>query len=472
MNPLASDAIMTAMESPGATDRSGNVRDTRFRTGPLLAIAAAIAALGSRFFLIIWKYSINVFFYDQWEYMAAFFRHRPSITELFFLEPAGGPIREGLGLIPDRFLYPFTHWNVRIDAFIVGGSIFAAMLLALLLKRKLYGALSYSDLAIPLIFLTSQQYEAMIGTPNPGYSGFPLVMMLLYCLALLGRNRLLKYSLVLALNFFLIYTGWGFFMGAVTVGVFLLECYWSWRHITSVPLAQALTGLIVATVSLASFFVRYTFSSGVDCLVVPLRSFPQYPQFTALMFAGFVVPRPLQISFGITLLGAVILLAVIGVLGQHLVHLLKHPGAEAHLIGAVLLSYSLLFSTNAAIGRLCSTLRLAYSSRYVTLLIPAFLAIYFYLLSKPWHGKRKFVLALWVLLLIPAALRKPWEEIRWYSGGKRDWVTCYTRTGNIRYCDQSANFTVDPYPGQPGFQEKLDYLQEHRLNLFYEPAAK
>src|SRR3984885_10309860 len=117
MKPLPSDATMTAMESSGATDRSGNVRDRRFRTGPLLAIAATIALLGSRFFLIIWKYSINVFFYDQWEYMAAFFRPRASITALFFLGPAGGPIRESIGLIPDRVLYSWTRWNVRVDAF-------------------------------------------------------------------------------------------------------------------------------------------------------------------------------------------------------------------------------------------------------------------------------------------------------------------------------------------------------------------
>jgi len=448
------------------------IRDGSSRTGPVLAIAAVIAALGSRFFRIISKHAINVFFYDQWEYMTPFFRHRPSIRELFFLEPAGGPIREGLGLIPDKFLYPLTHWNVRGDAFIVGGSIFVAMLLALLLKRKLYGALSYSDIAIPITFLTLAQYEAMIGTPNPGYSGLPLLMMMLYCLALLIPNRLLGYSLMFVLNLLLIFTGWGFFMGVVTIGVFLLHCYWSWRHKTSVPFAQALAGLLVATASFGSFFIHYTFFSGVDCLAIPYRQFLQYPQFVTLMFSAFVVPRPLHISAAMTALGAAILLVVIAVFVWHLLHLLKGPGHDAHLIGAVLLSYSLLFSVNAAIGRVCATMKLACSSRYSTLLIPAFLAIYFYLLSRSWHGKRNLVLTLWVLLLVPASLRKPWEDIRWYSDGKRDWVNCYVRTENIHYCDQVANFTVDPYPGQPGFQQKLDYLKQRRLNLFYEPGAK
>jgi hypothetical protein len=123
----------------------------------------------------------------------------------------------------------------------------------------------------------------------------------------------------------------------------------------------------------------------------------------------------------------------------------------------------------------------AFASRYVTLLIPAFLAIYFYLLSRSWGGKRNFVLALFVLLLVPAAVRKPWEDIRLYSNGKRDWANCYVRRENIQYCDQSANFSVHPKPEQIAdfghgsdlkLQEKLDYLKLHRLNLFYQPPSK
>ncbi len=446
------------------------IRDERLRTGPLLAIAAVIATLGSRFFLVIWKYSINVFFYDQWEYLTPFFRHQPSLTELFFLQH--GPHREGIGLFADKFLYPLTHWNARVDSFLIGGTIFAAMLLALRLKCKLYGKLSYSDLAIPLIFLTLQQYEMLVGSSNPACSGLPLLMMMLYCLALLGRNRLLRYSFVLLLNFLLIFTGYGLFMGAVTVGIFLLECYWSWRHMTSTPFALPLAGLGVAAVSLASFFVHYTFSPGVDCFEIPHHHLLQYPRFMALMFAGFVVPRPLHVSWGMTLLGAAILLFVVGIFCWHLLHLVKDARHDAHLIGVVLLGYCLLFSANASVGRLCLGPQLAFSSRYVTLMIPAFLAIYFYLLSRSWHGKRNFVLALGVLLLLPAAVRKPWADIRWYSEGKRNWASCYVRTENIHYCDQSANFWLHTPFEEIGLQEKLDYLKQHRLNLFSETAPK
>ncbi len=101
-----------------------------------------------------------------------------------------------------------------------------------------------------------------------------------------------------------------------------------------------------------------------------------------------------------------------------------------------------------------------------------FRASYFYVLSRPWRGKRSFVLALWILLLLPAAVRKPWEEIRWYSNGKRDWANCYVRTENIHYCDQSANFLLHTPFEEIGLKEKLDYLKRHRLNLFSEADSK
>lgn len=457
------------MEDLGVAERSNGVRDQRMRIGPTLAVTAASVALGGRFFLVIWRYAINVFYYDQWQYLTSFFRHQPSITGLFFLQH--GPHREGIGLIADKFLYPLTHWNARVDAYIIGGSIFAAMLLALRLKCRLYGGLSYSDIAIPVIFLTLAQFELVIAAPNPASAGLPLLLIMLYCLALLSSNRLRRYSLVLALNFLLIYTGYGVLMGVVTLGVFLLECYWSWRGMSSVRFWQALTGFLVATTSLASFFVHYTFSPG-DCFEFSHRHGLQYLRFMSLMFASFAVPRPLVVSTGMTVLGVAILLGVVVLLVWHLLRLLELGHSGTHLVGAVLVGYSLLFSVHCSIGRLCLGLAAAFGSRYVTLLIPAFLAIYFYLLSKPWCGQRNLVLALWVVLLVPGAVHKPQKELRWYSNGKRDWANCYVRTENIHYCNQNADFLLYPPPEKPDFQQELDYLKQHRLNLFDRPGGK
>jgi hypothetical protein len=461
---------MTSIESP-VTEVNHNDRDSHFRIGPALTVAAAIGALGARFFLVISKYSVNVFFFDQWDFNNATLFERHTLWEMFRWQH--GPHRQGLGALLTWLFEPLFSWNSRAGPFFIGACLFAAMLFALRLKCKLYGPLSHSDVAIPTIFLTLAQFEVMFNAPNPAYSGLPMLMIMLYCLALLRRSRLPSYALVLSLNFLLIYTGYGLLMGAITLGVFLLECYWSWRHMTSVPFAQALAGFGVAAASLASFFVHYQPVTAADCFEIPHRHLLQYPRFMALMFSAFVVPRPFLLSSGVTLLGGATILIVLGaVFCLHLLHLLKSPRPASHLIGAILVSFSLLFAAGAAVGRLCLGLNAAFTSRYCTLLIPAFLAIYFYLLSKSWRGMRNLILALWVILLLPAAIFLPRTNIHWFADGKRNWANCYIRTENIRYCDQSTKFVIYPHPEQTGLQQKLDYLKEHRLNLFAEPAPK
>jgi hypothetical protein len=472
-------ASMPTMESVSTTRPAGVALDSGFRPAPLLAIAAVILLFGWRFFFLIWKDSVNVLFWDQWDFLEPFFHGDPGFAKLFFLQ--WGPHREGVGLIADKFLYPLTHWNVRAESFMIGGCIFAAMALALMLKRKLFGRMSYSDIAIPIMFLTLAQSATVLHTPNPAYSGFPLLMIMLYCLALLHRNRVVRYGSVLLLNFLLIYTGFGLFIGGVTIGIFALECYCRLRRMTSTPFALPLAALLVATASLGSFFIHYPFRPAVDCFAVTPRYVVSYPWFMAEMFAAFVGPK--RYIPVLTVPGVVILLAATAMLGTHLLCLLKcgRP-TDTHLVGAALLGYSLMFSASAAVGRVCLGMQAAAAGNYATLLIPAFLAMYFYLLSRSWLSKRELVLGLFIAFLVPGAVRKA-HGVDQFADAKRAWAACYVRTEDIRYCEQVASksllagtlpdhFQIHPDPEGSGLRQKLDYLKQHRLNLFAETSSK
>jgi len=387
-------------------------------------VALAAVAMGARFFWVIHKNAVNVFFMDQWDNLSPFFTGQPNFTRLFFWQP--GIQRIGIGLFADKFLYPPMHWNARIDPFFIGACIFAAMLLALLLKRKLFGPLSYSDIAIPLIFLTLAQWEVLFNAPDPSYSGLPLLLMMLYCLALLQQNRLRRYAFVLALNFILIYTGYGLFMGPITLGVFLTECYWSWHRLTATPFVYASAGLLIAAASLASFFIHYEFRPGVSCFELSYRNLLLYPHFMALMFSAFLVPRPFLLSSGVAVLGVATLVVLIAVFCSNVLHSLRSPCPASYLTGAVLATFGLLYTISTSVGRVCLGLNFAFSSRYSSLLIPPFLGIYFYLLSRSWHGKRALMLIFWILLLLPAALFEPSDDIRWFAEGSATGpsVTC------------------------------------------------
>ena len=300
-------------------------------------IAAALL-LGIRFFKVISDYSVNVLFYDQWDFLNPLFTGHAGFGELFFHQH--GPHREGLGLVADSFLYPLTAWSTRADSLMIAGCVFAAMLLALLLKYRLFGRLSYGDIAIPLIFLTLAQFETFIGTPNAAYSGIPLLLTMLYCLALLVRRYQTRYALCLLLNFLLIYTGFGLFMGIVTIGVFAVECYWRLRSVSEIPLGASIAALLVACASLGSFFVHYTFQSAVACFVFPYHDLRAYPLFVALMVSRFFgLMTPVRAAEAVGVLGILLAAAILFRLAWRLVRGRRFENVD--LITAVLLTFSI-----------------------------------------------------------------------------------------------------------------------------------
>jgi hypothetical protein len=451
------------------------------RTVPPAIFVGTIALLLTiRFLFIISRYSVNVLFGDQWDFLSSFFDHDPTIAELFFWQH--GPHREGIGLIADKFLYPLTAWNVRAECFLIGGCIIAAMLLALLLKRRLFGQLQYSDAIIPMIFLTLAQYETVLITPNPAYSGFPLLLLMLYLLALLQNNGVVRYGLVLIVNFLLIYTGFGVFMGVITIGLFALACYRSLRGIAALPLIVPAAGLLIACVSLASFFHRYRFEPAVDCFVFPYHPLVDYPWFVALMFSTFAGLRsPIVV---VTILGTILLGVAVYIFGVELRRSARadspgRPSAEhvpnttrathlTHVTIAILVGYSLLYAANTSVGRVCLGLPApAQSSRYMTLLIPAFLAMYFYLLALPSKKLRDALVIALAMVLIPGQVHLS-ARATLFADGKRAWANCYKRTEDIAACDAARKFKIYPDPERTRLKQKLDYLQKNKLNLFAE----
>jgi hypothetical protein len=427
-----------------------------------------VLLLGVRFFAFISKYAVNVLYFDQWDLLTPLFRGSPTLKGLFLTQL--GPPRAGVGLIATWLLYSATRWNTRAEQFLIGGCIFTAMLLALAIKRKLFGAFTYSDVAIPLIFLTLIQFETLVGTPDPAHSAVPLLLIMLYLAALLVRRAWLRYSLVLLANFLLIYTGFGVFMGLVTLALFALECYRSARGLDSTRLALPLAGLLVAGASLGSFFVNYVFLPAVDCFgslgYVPWP----YAEFMGLMFVKFVgsgIPQHFFMALGPA---ALIVLVTACAAAMARLARSKDPSRGALAI-ATLLGFSFLFSLNTAIGRACQGPVFALTSRYATLLIPGYLGLYFWFLSIPFARLRRAAITLLMVLLLPGIFRTP-PEAQTSADGKRAWAACYLRAGNVADCDRETHFSIYPSPELTGLGAKLEYLRQNRLGFFADAERK
>lgn len=288
---------------------------------------------------------------------------------------------------------------------------------------------------------------------------------MLYVLILLQVDGLVKYGLLLAINFLLNFTGFGVFMGVVTIGLFALLCYWRLRGFLATPVPVFAAGFLIACISLASFFVRYRFEPAVDCFVFPHPRPGEYAWFAALMFSTFSgIRSPL---FLVSVLGTLLLLFAFLILGAQLERLSQpSTGNPMPLIATTLLGYSILFAAGAALGRVCLGLpEAAQSPRYSTLLIPAFLAIYLGLRAGVPSRMRATALVALVLVLIPGHAHVTWHAAG-FAERKRAWAACYRETEDITRCDTSTQFKIYPDPSRTRLKEKLDHLKRIHANLF------
>jgi hypothetical protein len=435
----------------------------RFVAGfPVLAVAAVLLIAACRLVQAVERYSVNLVFWDQWDFYTPLFRHA-SLWQVFTWQH--GPHREGIGLVLDKFVLDASRWSSRSEALFMVTALVAAAVVALLLKSQIFGGIQCGDLVIPCLFLTFAQMEVLVGEENPSYSALPELLIALYCLAWMFPKPVARYTAVLAINFLLIYTGFGFFMGVLTIGVLLLDLRRALRSANS-SAALPVGALLLAVASIASFFYHYRFEPAVPCFHFPDAHLLNYPWFIGLMMAYFLGLRAVVLA---SVAGGFLTLAAVTILFWHAARLWRNrEWSAADRTIVILAGFSLLFAANAAVGRVCLGLpESAQFSRYMGLLAPAFLAIYFHLLTWRKSLLHTVFLCLFVIAILPGTARMP----NGYSpqvvrDGKMAWKTCILQNGNIDFCDHATGFPVYPNPRRTNLLDKLQFLQKNGLNLY------
>jgi hypothetical protein len=427
----------------------------------LVLVWGVAGVLAYRFYSVITTYAVNLFFFDEWDIYDPLFHGSPWWR--FFLEQHG-PHRQGLGVTIVAWLLKGTHWNSRVQACAIGAAIVLAMGLAVRLKTIVFGSLSFLDIIIPAIFLGLGQWEILLSSPGPSDEAFSLLLLVLYCQAWVQRRAWFRYTAIVALNFLLIYTGFGIFVAVVTLTLLAVSCYQEVKADTGNVIGPFLAW-VAGAVSLGSFFYGYVFNPAADCFHFPYGNPAAYPRFMGLIFAKF-----LGIKYGVVfppLVGITVVIIVVGVLARNFWLVLKHGIAQGgSLVVVILTVYSLLYAAATAIGRVCLGMEAAAASRYLTLLIPAFLGIYFHLLMSRRDYKRNLLLAGLLVAVLPSCVQRNHKEIEGFSAMKHAWKDCYRATENIHYCDAFSQLQLYPRPEATHLQDKLNYLKQNRLNLY------
>lgn len=431
---------------------------------PSVFLLCISVLLGGRLFLLIRRYAVNVLFWDQWDFYDAFFQNR-SLLAIFFWQH--GPHRQGIGFVFEKVVADATGWNSKTEAYAIGAVMCLALLVAIYLKGRLFGSLWYWDAAIPLMFFTPVQFEIWAGTLNPSHGSFPLLLAVAYCVSwTLGDNRV-KYAAILLINFFLIHTGFGLFMGFITPVLLLQDCHQTLQRRQTSQLVYSFSALFLSLVSVSSFFMWYTLHPGCFQFLNP--NLLAYPSFIGVMFANYFGIKGHDFTTALLGMGLFVLATVVFL--YHARILLKEGVSSRHvsLVVTILVGYSLLFSLTTAVGRVCLGIEAGQSSRYMPYLIPAWLGLYFHLLSLPKDRLRIILLAAYLVALIAGSfpMRQTDTNIaEWLSNGKRSWAACYLKSENIEQCDASTGFKIYPRADATRLKEKLDYLKQHKLNLY------
>jgi len=441
---------------------------------PLLCVLTVTVLVAGRMFMLVNRYAVNIFFWDQWDFSTATLFEKHSLWQMFTWQH--GPHRQGLGALISFILEPLFRWSSRGEAFLACAIFVLAALLALDLKRRLYGPLTYSDAAIPLIFLVPTEYENLFGATNLSHGPLPILLLVVYCIGWTEKRGWVRYAWVLISNFLLIYTGFGFFVGVITPLLLVLD-YVGQKRSGAAELKPSgfVLVLFLSVASLLSFFAGYRYDPAAPCFRPFSEPLVHYLQFVAVIFSNFIGLKQVWwlpgLASGVVMLWAGI--ALVAALAATVAN--RQQTRTQGIVATVLLVFTLLFCANAALGRLCLGMVLAMNSRYVPYLTPAFLGLYFFCLSQRSRKIRALSVVAFVAIAINASVPIRIGDrsmMAQFHDLKNNWRNCYLERHDIQRCEailkarKPPEYRIYPSPSATHLQDKLDYLERNRLNLY------
>lgn len=440
-----------------------------------VALAAVLASFGFFFWRLarfVSRNAVDVPYWDLWDVLGPFFRDEGLWAAFRYQH---GPHRQGLGALLFFASNELTDWSLAAPAFENLVLLGAGALLAIELKLALFGRLTLFDALIPAIFFRVSQYSTLVMIPYPAHGVLPLLLVLLSCRALLIRGAGMQLAALGALSFFAAHTGFAMFLPPVLAGATLLTGAAAWRagRFDAARRSLVLAAVVALCAAPALVGLNAGKFGGIPCPEPPGPV--DYVAYVVTMLNGsFGFVRrdtvALILGAGVLLLPALLVLAA--GLRRMVSAVREAASSEAlarHTVVPVLVGFSLLFAAVSAPGRICAE-GAALSSRYVTLMAPLALGLYFGLCAgQGFERVRRFFLAAMTILVALGALTlSPVDEqvVETTVTGKLRWMDCVRSGSSAAECNRRAQFEVHPSPDGSRIDEKLEYLRRNGLSFF------
>jgi len=426
-------------------------------------IAAAFVVMAVRLALYLNRYTVNLVYWDQWDFLSGLFDGADTWT-LFRWQH--GPQRQGIGNLIIAVLYPATGWNGRVDAAASAVALGLAGVGALWLVKRVCGALRPWDAVVPLIFLTTSSAETYVVAPNIAHGPLSALLLTGYALALTIPPHAARCTALVILNFLCVSTGFTWLLGLATP--FLLLLLACGPHLTTRERTVYVVGVAATLASFALFLYGFTPQTATNCF-----QFPHVRPWEYVPYAGFVLARPFGLHAGEDTMrliqGTGAFVAMAGLVGYAAFRLIRARGdSDFWAVVTSLSGFALLFASSSAVGRICLGFDSANASRYIPYMLPSLLTLY--LVIRKLASRSPVGNALLPVFLV-ACIAKEGDrfsanEAADYFKYKQRWSDCYLAMHDIDACNARAGHPVYPEPDATRLQQKLDWLEARRYSLF------
>lgn len=429
----------------------------------LTAFTTVFSILALRQHFFVDRYAVNMLYWDQWDFYAPLFQDG-TIWDIFYRQH--GPHRQGIGFVLTSILAQIGSWNSRWDAFGVSFVLMAAAGLGLLLVRKC-GAHGYGLIVIPLFFFNIRQYEIFVGAANISHGAMPIFLFMALSLAWFIQSIGRRLIALCFLTFLLIFTGFGLFVGLLAPLVLIVQAIHHFQRKEKREGFYIIYALMGIGGAWACFAYGYRFDPAVEGFRFPYEKPWEYLLFVASMLNNFHGIRGnglFVLSIGVFTITTLVALA-----GWHGWRIIQGNGQEQSYSVVIfcLTAFTVVYCFETAVGRVFLGWKEASTaSRYVTLMIPAGLALYLFFSRLNNRTLSNVLCLLYVALLSLGTLRLHTDDLRAihsYSDGRLAWKVAYLQTSDERQSSERANFLI--YPA-PELKDRLQFLEKRQLNLF------
>jgi hypothetical protein len=221
---------------------------------------------------------------------------------------------------------------------------------------------------------------------------------------------------------------------------------------------ESVEGLAVIA-SGALFLTNYTFFPAAECFELLSPDVAFIPTFVSTMFGRFVGLSFRELGFFAATVGSI---AAMGVFAAAWFGLRDHarggsPPAASTI--AFLSSFTIIFALATAWGRVCLNPAYGESSRYMTLLVPGFLACY--LAALHLRSRLLVVLVIAGTLLGSVTLTNAEKARLERSKSSREaWKSCFERKHDYRACSAESGLLNPPRPDSPDVEVVMRRLKQ------------